>query len=432
MASIGKTEPRVAAGGDAPRATLGGARRLGPKPEFLQVIEYTIIATVYLYHLLGPDGGRHRGWGDAALWTLVIGGFALFPLLKGHFVARGWTALYVAGRLLLCAWALWLARVGFIPTFLCFLVVGEAIALDRRIGVRTGVATALALYGEMFLLVGAGDPEAYIRLLPWLAGLIFVGGTTMLNVREQAARVRSDALLIELTAAHRQLQHQTAQAEELATTRERNRLAREIHDSLGHYLTVIAVQLESAQALRPRDPARADRAVGEAKRLASEALADVRRSVAALQPTALDELPVAAAIERQVAEFRAHSGLPVALAIEGEERRCSRAAGLALYRAVQEGLTNIRKHAGATEAAVTLRFGPVATELIIRDNGRGLPGGHAAGPRPDGGGFGLAGLRERLALLGGALAIGPAPTGGAELRVTIPATGEGREGRGEG
>lgn len=431
MASIGKTEPRVAAH-HGPRATLGAARRLHWKPEFLQVIEYTIIATVYLYHLLGPDGGRRRGWGDAALWTSVMAGFTLWPLLKDRVVARGWAVPYVAGRLLLCAWALWLARVGFIPTFLCFLVVSEAIALDRRIGVRTGIATALALYGEMFLLVGASDPEAYIRLLPWLAGLIFVGGTTMLNVREQAARVRSDALLIELTAAHRQLQHQTAQAEELATTRERNRLAREIHDSLGHYLTVIAVQLESAQALRPRDPARADRAVGEAKRLASEALADVRRSVAALQPTALDELPVAAAIGRQVAEFRAHSGLPVALAIEGEERRCSRAAGLALYRAVQEGLTNIRKHAGATAAAVTLRFGPAATELTIRDNGRGLPGGHAAGPRPDGGGFGLAGLRERLALLGGALAIGPAPTGGAELRVTIPATGEEREGWGEG
>jgi signal transduction histidine kinase len=250
-----------------------------------------------------------------------------------------------------------------------------------------------------------------------------MAGLTQLTKREQEARTRSEALLGELTEAHRQLQLYAEQASELATTQERNRLAREIHDSLGHYLTIINVQLESAQVLRSRDTDRADRAVGEAKRLASEALADVRRSVAALRPSALDAVSISRAIERQVADFREHSGLTVDLAIEGDEGRCSQAAGLALFRAVQEGLTNIRKHAGAAHVAIRLRFGPATTELTIADDGRGLPDGLPGGPRADGGGVGLPGLRERLSLLGGTLDVRAGSPGGTELVATIPHRG---------
>jgi len=271
----------------------------------------------------------------------------------------------------------------------------------------------------MFLLVGTREPEQYVHLLPWVAGLCFIVGTTQLAKREQAARERSEVLLNELTAAHRQLQDYAAQAGQLATIEERNRIAREIHDSLGHYLTIINVQLETALALRDRDPARADRATGEAKRLASEALADVRRSVAALRPSALEGQSLRAAIEGQMAEFRAHSGLSVTLTIDGDETRCSQAAGLALYRAAQEGLTNIRKHAGASQVDLQLHFGPLATELIITDDGRGLPVAVAERPR-DGGGFGLTGLRERATVLGGTLELHTPQRGGTELRLTLP------------
>ncbi|CAA9589460.1 MAG: hypothetical protein AVDCRST_MAG18-4643 [uncultured Thermomicrobiales bacterium] len=389
---------------------------LNEQLETFQFVEWIIIITAYLFHFVDTPG---RPWPHWLAWTVALGGFALIERFEPRFIARGRTDIYIALRLAFATWAIWLVDVGFITTFLFFIVVANGWAIERRLGIVAAIGSALALYGTMFLLVGFSEPEEYINLLPWLAGLGFIGGTSQLAKREQEARERSDALLVELTAAHRQLQVYAEQAGELATTRERNRLAREIHDSLGHYLTIINVQLETALAWRPRDGERADRAVGEAKRLASEALTDVRRSVAALRPTALDTLSIREAIAAQVADFREHSGLAIELAIEGDESRCSRATGLALYRAVQEGLTNIRKHAGARHVAVRLHFGPATTELTIADDGRGFSPAPTPGPRPDGG-FGLISIRERMTLLGGSLDVGPGPAGGTVLRATLP------------
>ncbi len=386
--------------------------------ETFLLIEGILITTAYLFHVLEAvqDG---RGAGHLLLWTGVIAAFALSERTEGAFTSRGYGALYIAARLALVTGAIWLTHVDFITTFLFYVVVANAWGIGQRIGIGAALGAALAAYGVMFLLVGTREPEQYVRLLPWIAGLCFIIGTTQLAKREQEARERSEALLIALTAAHRQLQDYAAQAGQLATTEERNRIAREIHDSLGHYLTIVNVQLETALALRERDPARADRATGEAKRLASEALADVRRSVAALRPSALEGQSLRAAIEGQVADFRAHSGLPVELRIEGDEARCSQAAGLAVYRTTQEGLTNIRKHAGAHHVELQLHFGPLATELIISDDGRGLPVKAPKRPR-DGSGFGLNGLRERATVLGGTLELHAPRGGGTELRLTLP------------
>lgn len=389
--------------------------------ETFQIVEWTIIITAYLFHFVDGTG---RGAAHWLAWTAAVGGFALIDRAAPWFIARGRVGVYIALRIALAAWAVWLSDIGFLTTFLFFIIVANGWAIERRLGIRAAIGAAVAIYGAMFLLIGFDKPDRYISLLPWLAGLGFIGGMTQLAKREQEARERSDALLTELTAVHRQLQVYAEQAGELATTQERNRLAREIHDSLGHYLTIINVQLETALALRTRDDARADRAVGEAKRLASEALADVRRSVAALRPTALDHLSISEAVTAQIADFREHSGLPVELAIDGDERRCSQATGLALYRTVQEGLTNIRKHAAARHVTVRLHFGPATTVLTITDDGQGVLAADRPAPRPDGGGFGLIGIRERIALLGGTLDIGPGPDGGTTLRATVPCKGE--------
>ena len=386
--------------------------------EAFQLVEWTIIITAYLFHFVDGTG---RGVAHWLAWTAAIVGFVLIDRVEPQFVARGHAGLSIALRIAFATWAVWLSEIGFLTTFLFFIIVANGWAIERRLGVLAALGSAVAIYGAMFQLIGVHEPDRYISLLPWLAGLVFIGGMTQLAKREQEARERSDALLTELTAAHRQLQVYAEQVGELATTRERNRLAREIHDSLGHYLTIINVQLETALALRPRDDVRADRAVGEAKRLASEALADVRRSVAALRPSALDLLSISEAVAAQIADFREHSGLAVELAIEGDERRCSQATGLALYRAVQEGLTNIRKHAAARHVAVRLHFGPATTVLTVTDDGRGLPAFPRSGSAAEGG-FGLEGLRERMALLGGTSDLGPGPDGGTVLRVAIPYT----------
>jgi signal transduction histidine kinase len=410
---------------NVPPCAEGDARRpgwrlslpiLNEQLETFQFVEWILILTAFLFHFAEYPLSNWSHW---LAWTAAIAGFALLERCEPWFLARGRAGLYIALRLAFATWAVWLDEVGFITTFLFFIVVVNGWAITRRLGIATAVAAAIAIYGTMFWFVGFSQPEEYVSLLPWLAGIGFIGGTTQLAKREQEAREQSDTLLLELRAAHQQLQEYAEQAGELATTRERNRLAREIHDSLGHYLTIINVQLETALALRPRDAERADRAVGEAKRLASEALTDVRRSVAALRPSALDTLSIREAIAAQVADFREHGGPAVELIIEGDEGPCSQATGLALYRAVQEGLTNIRKHAEARTVTVSLRFGPATVALTITDDGRGIAATLPGEPRAEGG-VGLAGLRERLALLGGTLELRPGSAGRTELYAHLP------------
>ncbi|MBI3885268.1 MAG: sensor histidine kinase [Opitutae bacterium] len=229
-----------------------------------------------------------------------------------------------------------------------------------------------------------------------------------LNAREQAEKLHQ-----ELEAANQRLREHAAQAEDLATTRERNRVAREIHDGVGHYLTVVKTQLDAATALLPTQPEQARAAVANAASLTGEALHDVRRPVGALRADTA-RLPLPAALQAL-----AHtSGLPVAVRVEGEARPLPPAVEHALFRAAQEGLTNIRKHAHATAANVRLDFrAPQLLTLVVTDNGCGAP----AAPASPAAGFGLRGLRERIALLGGAVETGNRPEGGFLLRVEVPA-----------
>jgi signal transduction histidine kinase len=393
-------------------------------PLVLEITGYAFAAAAYLYFLLRPEGAYEQGPAAIAAWTAAMLAFALYPSLLSHWAARR-PGLYAAGYLAIATIITWLTRQDFISGLLMYVVVVRGVLLGPRIGAITGSAAVAGAYLIAGLLFGWRSSEVFLVLLAWAAGLVFVGVAAHLLVRERAARERSDALLRELESAHAQLGEYAAQVRDLATTQERNRLAREIHDSLGHYLTVVNVQLEAALALRERDAARADRAVAEAKRLASEALAEVRRSVAALRPAALDSLPLADALRRQVTEARAVGDLDITLEIEGDLARCDAAVGLALYRAVQEALTNVRRHADATRAQIVVAVSEQAVELRVEDDGRGPQAPEAIGA-PTNGGSGLAGLRDRAAALGGSVYFGPPsshPTNGsagAELRVTLP------------
>ncbi|MBM4422085.1 MAG: sensor histidine kinase [Chloroflexi bacterium] len=207
-----------------------------------------------------------------------------------------------------------------------------------------------------------------------------------------------------------------AQAEELATARERNRLAREIHDGLGHYLTVINVQIEAARAVMESDAARAASALSKAQSLAKEGLADVRRSVAALRASPIENRPLAEAIAALVEECRA-AGLRADFLVNGATRRLAPQAELTLYRAAQEGLTNVRKHAHASFVSVTLDYDdPARVRLTVKDNGGG--GGNANG------GFGLIGVRERAQLLGGQMKMDTGMGEGFALEVELPTNDE--------
>ncbi len=202
---------------------------------------------------------------------------------------------------------------------------------------------------------------------------------------------------------------------ELATTRERNRLARDIHDTLGHFLTVINVQLEKALAYRDTKPQEADQAISNAKRLASEALRDVRRSVGALRTT--EALPDFTLSLKELVERVQSETCTVELHTEGDEESFSKQELQALYRAVQEGLTNTQRHACASHVWIDLRFKEHAAVLVQRDNGRGfdVTSWQRGGPERDSG-YGLQGVQERLELVGGSLQVESEPGQGTTLR----------------
>ena len=233
--------------------------------------------------------------------------------------------------------------------------------------------------------------------------------------RERANRLRVEKLLSELETSHRQLQDYAEKVAELATIEERNRLARDIHDSLGHYLTVINVQLEKAIAFRDRNQQEADQAVRDSKRLASEALQDVRRSVSALRNTQ-ETFPLIQSVTGLVNNLRSGK-LSIELEIEGSEEGFSQQSLMTLYRAAQEGLTNIQKHSQASCAVVSFKFNDQLASLCIVDNGQGVDADILGA---DGTHFGLKGVRERLELIHGSLELESAPGKGMKLFITVP------------
>ena len=192
-------------------------------------------------------------------------------------------------------------------------------------------------------------------------------------------------------------------------------MAREMHDTVGHYLTVVNVQLEAAGKLMDRDPDRAKAEVDKAKALASEALSEVRRSVRALKPLAVEERTGAGALRALIRGFEG-TGPAVSFEVLGEERELSPEAELVLYRALQEGLTNALRYSNARHVRATLAFENGRARLTVTDDGGGVPEGTPLG-------FGLSGLEERAAALGGGLRTGDAPEGGFALEVQLPMGG---------
>jgi signal transduction histidine kinase len=285
------------------------------------------------------------------------------------------------------------------------------------IGRRTGLFVSLGLllwFTLKFILLkpyGFQDPASVNTYILFLISLALITAMAQVVQRERANRQRAETLLADLEASHIKLALYAEQVAELATIEERNRLARDIHDSLGHYLTVIGVQLEKALIVHEDNPTGALEAVGSAKRLTDSALNDVRQSVGMLRrestPFRLRPALDALLAETQALPFK------VALSVNGDESGYSAQQLSTLYRAVQEGLTNVHKHAHAQSVRIQVEFGTDEARLHLADDGVGLRENRE-------GGFGLRGIRERLELVSGRLVIDSRPNGGTHLTVTIP------------
>ena len=201
-----------------------------------------------------------------------------------------------------------------------------------------------------------------------------------------------------------------------AVADERARIARELHDVVAHAVSVMTVQAGAVRRVLRDDQDREREALEVVEKTGRQALAEMRRMVGVLRnpedAPALAPQPSLEYLERLLEDVRA-AGLDVAVRIEGERTSLPAGVDLTAYRLVQEALTNTLRHANATRAQVTVRYGDGEVELVVADDGRAVE-------PPEAEGHGLVGLRERVAVYGGELRAGPRRGGGYELRAKLP------------
>jgi signal transduction histidine kinase len=217
-----------------------------------------------------------------------------------------------------------------------------------------------------------------------------------------------------------ELLHQVVSAQE----HERERIARELHDGTGQMLTGLGLGLAAARDSVDSNPQLALRQIDELKRLNAQALEDLRLLVRDLRPSVLDDLGLVPALQNQVRQFEELTGVETTFAIDGKRRRLQPELETVIFRIGQEGLNNIAKHANATSADVRLSFNENCLKLTIKDDGRGFDPSQALSPdsTQERTAWGLLGIQERVAIVGGACFIISEPGKGTVIHVSVPAS----------
>lgn len=266
---------------------------------------------------------------------------------------------------------------------------------------------------------GGGGEGGLFNWMVFTLLLVFMLSIARVIDSDERNQQHQEELLADLEASNVKLQLYADQVAELAATEERNRLARDIHDSVGHRLTVVNIQLEKALAYKDRDPAEAEQAIFDARQAAREALQDVRRSVGALRD-GRSAFSLAQELDK-LAEGMRHGRFALDFQLTGSEEGYPYPVLISLYRSAQEGLTNVQKHAYASHVTLRVDLGEAAATLCLCDNGEGFDtavlADLAAAPTHS---FGLQGIQERLELVRGHLEIVSHPGAGTDLRITIP------------
>jgi signal transduction histidine kinase len=384
----------------------------------LLVAAYLTLAAVAVIGLLSMYQAGDR-------WEIAAGLLLAFGLLQARapqLEAADWQIhLFLAAQTCLVCGLLVLNPSQTVFQILFFVLSPQAMAsLPGPLGMLW--IAVFTLVTGMFSIYSLGWPEGLLILSIFAGGYLFFGIFGQALARADAARRESQALLRELEEAHRQLGAYADRVEELAVVDERNRLAREMHDTLGHRLTVAAVQLEGAQRLIPQDPERAVGMVGVVREQVSEALSELRRTVATLRAPVEKDLHLRQALRRLANHYEQATGTTVHLMLPDQRPELSDVHRMALYRAAQEALTNAQRHARARDVWLQLTQHDAMIALMVGDNGIGLGVGDGSS------GFGLRGLRERAAQLGGEFFLEPRPGGGTQLHFRLPLSLEGGDG----
>jgi len=375
------------------------------------ITAYITIMAVYLVTILEPDLREISIWGS--LTPLFFAFTLLFYLHnKLHLFKRQSLLIYVLQICLIFSIVLVSRGFGYTP-ILYFIVVPTAYFFNSIWQANSITLLSLvSLFAALMITEDTGAGMAAVLLLPYGGGMLFFAALSLSFIHQRTERQLAEKLLAELEDAHKQLQKYAAQVEALAVAEERNRLAREIHDSLGHYLTAITMQLQAAEQLVQKDPQRAAESILKAEDMARESLAEVRRAVSALRTSPMDTTSLDDAIRELVRKLN-EDGIAAVFNNAGVPYPVDLQTKTALFRTAQEGLTNVRKHARASAVEVELVYSSEEVSLTILDNGIGSQGENTEG-------FGLLGLRERVALLDGSLQAENKPESGFQLHVSVP------------
>jgi signal transduction histidine kinase len=262
------------------------------------------------------------------------------------------------------------------------------------------------------LIYSTGPLDAFAFTLLYIAADALFGYFSLAARRASQANERNQAMQAELQEANQRLLAYTDQVKQLARARERNRLARELHDSVTQTVFSMTLTAQSARLLLDRDPARVGAQLDHLNALAKSALSEMQTLISELRPENLVQAGLAATLRRHLTERAFPEGLTVSLEVEGDGEALSPKEEQALFRIAQEALNNVVKHAGASQACVHLHLSQPPW-IEIADNGRGFAGD----PRAEPGGVGLSSMRERAQEAGWELKILTAPGAGVRVRV---------------
>lgn len=372
--------------------------------------------------LLGLAAARAATGGGAHAWLVVAvagalaltygAGVGLARVRGSRRAARVWLAVVVAGWLALLALSADGVWVAFPLYFL------QLHLLPRRAGVVAVLATALvAVTG---FAAHAGVLSLAITVGPLLGAAVAIAVVRGYEALYRESERRRQ-LIEELTATRADLASAQHAAGVLA---ERERLAREIHDTLAQGLSSIQLLLRAAERALPDTATTAARHVAQARQAAVDNLAEARRFVAALTPPALEGAGLVEALDQLCATTTARHRITARLHRTGDPVPLSPATEIALLRIAQSALSNVVRHAGADTVDVTLSYLGDQVALDIVDDGTGFDPTQLAAAAPGGGGFGLAAMRARADALGGTLTVEATTGAGTALAVQVP-TGTG-------
>jgi signal transduction histidine kinase len=368
----------------------------------------SLVGLLAHFHVDLPEGGTDAR--DRSLDTLglVLALMQTVPLI--------WRRVAPVAVLAVCSSAMFLFfSFGYLPSFASF---GFLLALysvaahtDRRISITAAVASGGVV---LLLLILSREPIEFDTIFAegLVVGAVWFIGDGLRSKRTQVSDLEDRATRLE---RERELAAQKAVAEE------RRVIARELHDMVAHNVSVIVAQSAAAQRVFDGDPEEGRVALRSIEDSGREALVEMRRMLGLLRtdddrPDVRDPQQGLGDIETLLSQVR-EAGLPVELTVEGTPRTLPAGLDLSAFRIVQEGLTNVLKHAGPASASVLIRYGASRLDLTITDNGGGS---YLDDADPQRSRYGHLGMRERVGLFGGQLRVGARFGGGYEVAASLP------------